>query len=252
MKEKMKSSEEDLKRRGRLSDKEYLLISTTIEKNIVAYLDSEEGYLRSAALRFIKIRKDETFLPRLYAMLSQENPIYTRIELGDCLLEFGEQVLENIMPLLGRIGNNQHKEIGNYDLGKKSFPLPRDVVGRIAIRFGPIVFKYLDTAFIERDVSVLSEAIDIIGHVTYAYKDYSMENKLIEEYSKVNNLLIEWKLIKAFQSFNSEEVIGKLETIICDERKDIILRREAERSLLRIKERNPRIALSVLCTRTDM
>jgi hypothetical protein len=236
----MKSSEENLKRRGRLSDKDYQLISTTIEKNIESYLGSEEAYLRTAAIRYIKLKKDGSFLPKLYEMLKQESILYTKIELCECLAEFGDRVIESLVPLLGKIGDNQHKEMGNYDLEKKSYPLPRDIVARILIRIGPSTFPYLKRVFLEKNTPALSEAIDVIGHVTFNHKDYSMEKLLLDEYANNKDRLIEWKLIRAFQSYCSEPVVQILETAANNKTTDIIIRNEAARSLSRVKERGPK------------
>jgi hypothetical protein len=238
----VKSSVENLKRRGKLSDKDYQLISNSIEKNISLYLNSPEAYLRTSALRYIKLHKDDSFLPKLYEMIKYENVLYTKIELCDCLVFFGEQTIKELVPLLGKVGTNQHKEIGNYDLEKKSYPLPRDIVGRILIRMGPVVFKYLKDIFERGDLSETSEAIDVIGHISFNYNDETMEDRLMDEYHKNKNSLIRWKLIRAFQSFSSKRVIQILENIERDGSEDLIIRKEAERSLKRITERNPVIS----------
>jgi hypothetical protein len=82
---------------------------------------------------------------------------------------------------LGTIGKNRHNKIEIIDIHKKSYPLPRDIVGRILIRIGPQVFPELKRITLEdKNINQTMEAIDVIGHITWNYKNYEMENILTE------------------------------------------------------------------------
>jgi hypothetical protein len=154
------------------------------------------------------------------------------------LKEYGEKSIPYLIPLLGTIGNNQHKKIEIIDMGKKSYPCPRDVVAMILIRIGPKVFQELQRILIEdKNKNQIHEAIDIIGHITWNFKDYSMEKVLLEYYNKhKENEFIRWKITRAFQSFNSIEIKNILENIIKTDINKIIME-EANRSINRIENR---------------
>jgi hypothetical protein len=170
-------------------------------------------------------------------LLKTEKKLYTRIALCECLAAFGEHSLEALVPLIGRIGHNQHKCVANVDLGKKSYPLPRDIVARIIIRMGPMALPRLEKAMDVDDNPVLSEIIDIIGHIAYHAGDYRLEDRLVSLYDRNRDELIAWKLIRAFGAFPSETAQTILEGVLNDTAQQAELRIEAQRSLSRLRQR---------------
>jgi hypothetical protein len=138
-------------------------------------------------------------------MLKSNEKLYTKLELQNSLKNYGEKSIPYLIPLLGTIGNNQHRKMEIIDINKKSYPCPRDIVGMILIRIGPKVLKKKKKLLIEDKNPVqIHEAIDIIGHITWNYKDYSMEEELLDYYNRhKDNEFIKWKISRAFQSFNS-------------------------------------------------
>ena len=233
----MKSSTADLESRGYISQMDFEKCIFHDSQDIYHHL-TQAGSIRTAAVRRIRADKDPQFIPKLVELLRHEKKLYTKIELCECLAEFGLVALDELIPYLGKIGNNQHKVIGNYDLQKKSYPLPRDIVARIIIRMGPNAFPQLKHVLDSKDHGAISEAIDAVGHISVNYRDYSMEKICIRLYHARLSSLIEWKLIRAFQAFGSDEVIHILRKICEDHDMDIIMRNEAQRSLLRIGQKD--------------
>ena len=83
----------------------------------------------------------------------------------------------------------------------------------------------------------INEALDIIGHITWNFKDYSMEKTLLDYYNKhITNEFLQWKIIRAFQSFNSKEINKILKNIV-EKHKNKIIVEEAKRSMNRIESR---------------
>ena len=71
-------------------------------------------------------------------------------------------------------------------------------------------------------------------HYTWNYKDYSMEKFLIEYYFEhENDEFIKWKIIRAFQSFNSIRMKNILEKIIMESKNKTMVE-EAKRSINRM------------------
>ena len=50
-------------------------------------------------------------MPLFCELIKKEKTLYTKIELQKALVKYGEKSILHLIPLLGTIGNNQHKEI---------------------------------------------------------------------------------------------------------------------------------------------
>lgn len=232
----MKSTPSQLESRGYLSDEDFRNYSD--RKDIDNLIKSRFPIERTAGVRLIALNGEKRYLEVLCSLLAAEKKLYTKIEICDSLVKYGEDAVPYLFPLLGRIGSNRHKEIANIDLNKKSYPLPRDIAARVLVRIGPAVLKAieaLDPAGQEIDIS---ELIDVIGHITFYSRDYRCEKMLLKLYSEnQENEIIKWKIIRAFQSFNSGDVTRILKDVANGSESEI-LAREGERSLNRIKERS--------------
>jgi hypothetical protein len=80
----------------------------------------------------------------LYALLENEKKLYTKIALSEAIAEYGVLSLKYLIPLLGKIGKNQHKKVALVDINKKSYLLPRDIAARIIIRIGKPALPFLE------------------------------------------------------------------------------------------------------------
>lgn len=234
---KMKSSPSELKNRGYLTASEYKTLHDSTLLNIRECLTDKQAFIRTAAIRKIAKDRNYDYIDDLCILLQSEKKLYTKIEICNCLIELKEKSLTKLLPLIGKIGKNQHTKICSIDLKKQSYPLPRDIVARTIIRMGPEVFVHLETVLDNQNESVLSEVIDIIGHITFQSEDFHFETKLLSLYKTNPSILIQWKLIRSFQAFNSNAVTELLQSISKDSNLDNILRKEAERSYNRIEKR---------------
>ena len=123
---------------------------------------------------------------------------------------------------------------------KKSFPLPRDIAARILIRIGAPALPYLEKVLSEGSIEQKFEAVDAIGHIAFTSRNLRSEQALwrLLDASK-HETLLQWKIIRAFQSFDSDNV----QTFLNDTAKthsDPVFRAEAKRSLSRIRKLSQR------------
>lgn len=233
----MKSTNDQLKNRGYLTDQEFAEKCYSSE-NIDLLLQSSKPYERTAAVKLIKQTGETEWIHVLCDKLVTEKKLYVKIEICDCLASFGVDAVPFLLPLLGKIGSNQHKRAANVDLNKQPFPLPRDIAARILIRIGPVVFRQLEPILVSGEFCQKLEAVDVVGHVTWNHFDFSMEKTLTDIYRSTTEELMTWKLLRAFQSFKSESITNILKSVI-EKSDNQILVKEAARSLQRITARFP-------------
>ena len=212
----MKSTKTQLHSRGFVFEEDIEPYKDYRENELLDLLYDKDAFKRTISVRLLSKKPKEKYIPVFCEMLKSGEKLYTKLELQSTLKEYGEKALPYLVPLLGTIGNNQHKKIEIVDIKKKSYPCPRDIVAMILIRIGPTVFPELDKLLKEDKERIqINEAIDVIGHITWNFHDYSMGKTLLEYYAKhKNDEFIQWKIIRAFQSFNSEEMIKILKDII--------------------------------------
>ena len=233
-----KSTNEQLKNRGFAFDEDILLYQNYTEKELLKLLQDKNAYKRTISIRILSQNPKDEYIPLFCEMLKSKEKLYTKLELQNSLKNYGEISIPYLIPLLGTIGNNQHKKIEIIDINKKSYPCPRDIVAMILIRIGAKVFPALNKILTEdKNANQIHEAIDIIGHITWNFKDYSMEKALLEYYQKhKDNEFIRWKITRAFQSFNSKEIKNILDDLIKTDNNRVIVE-EAKRSINRIGNR---------------
>ena len=231
----MKSTNDQLRNRGFVFDGDIILYKNYAENELLELLNDKEAYKRTIAIKLLSNYNNENYIKIFCEKLKTEKKLYTKIELCNVLEKYNEKAIPYLIPLLGTIGNNQHKKMEIVDINKKSYPLPRDIAGRILIRIGPKIFSELKKVILEnKNTDQIMESIDVIGHITWNYRNYEMANVLVEYYNKIRgNEFIEWKIIRAFQSFNSKEIKTILEKIIKTHKNKIIIE-EAKRSIKRI------------------
>jgi hypothetical protein len=123
----MKSTKEQLTNRGFLPDNMPNECEHYTNIHLMEMLKSNDAQQRSIAARVIGLKKDPALIEALCDALKTETALYTKIELQNSLAEFGALSVSHLIELLGCIGSNQHKKINNDDLGKKTYPLARDL-----------------------------------------------------------------------------------------------------------------------------
>jgi hypothetical protein len=234
----MKSTTEQLKSRGFAFAEDIVPYENYTENELLKLLQDKNAYKRTISIKLLSKNLKEKYIPLFCEMLKTEKKLYTKIELCITLGKYGEKSIPYLISLLGTIGNNQHKKIEIVDINKKSYPYPRDIAGRTLIGLGPIVFPELKKIIMEnKNLTQIAESIEVIGHITWNYKNYEMEKTLLDYFHQNRgNEFLEWKLVRAFQSFNSIEIKTILKDIIANHKNKVIAE-EAKRSIKRIEDR---------------
>jgi len=236
----MKSTKKQLETRGFINDDEvtkYRMNDTLSLSNMLNFGNPKE---RSIAARLLGDKKDYKAVEKLCNALKKEKALYTKIEIQNALVKSDILAIPFLINHLGVIGKNQHKKINNDDLNKRTYPLARDIAARVLCQIGHKALPSLKEVIKSGGYNQRLEAIDAIGYITYHYDDEACEEDLMELYrSKDCDDLMQWKIIKAMQSFKSERMQTELKEII-EKGNDEILIKEAKRSMDRIEERKVR------------
>ena len=233
----MKSSSSQLEQRGYLTDEECVSYAACSDEKLSVLLENGEARERTAAARILSAQGNPAHIPLLCRALEKEKKLYTRLALCEGLASYGKDAVPHLIALLGRIGSNQHRFPARCDLGKKSFPLPRDLAARIIVRIGEPALPAIEKTLREGDRQQICEAIDAAGHIAFYSGNAGSGEILVEMYRKyAGDDLVEWKIIRALQSYHSEDVIALLRGVAQNSASEL-MREEAERSLERIRER---------------
>ena len=231
----MKSTEKQLKNRGYFSSKIESEFAEKTFDELIELLNSESAVERTVSARLIAKTKNPKSIPFLCLVLEKEKNIYTKIEICNSLVSYGKSALPELVKLIGKIGNNQHKHIPKSEFKKNSYPLPRDIVTRIIIRIGKDALPLLKKNLKSNNTIIISETIDAIGYICFYNRQEEMLLNLIncyEDYSR--NELIKWKIIRALSAFTeSEKFLNKEYGLIKSDR----LKQEITRSKKLIKLR---------------
>jgi hypothetical protein len=222
---------------GEVSEKEIKEFSNYTDNELIELLKSSKPIERTCAAKILGDRKSEVAIDALCQALMIEKSLYSKIAISEALGQVGIKALPSLIKLLGKIGNNQHKNISEKAFEKKSYPLPRDIVARTITKIGESALVILIESAPGLHKESLSEAIDAIGFISYYSKNiwaWDVLKKLFEVYKTDD--LISWKLIRAMQAFPSKETIEILEYQKINHSK-IAIRKEAERSIAQIQTR---------------
>lgn len=220
----MKSTLEQLKKRGFVPKEERRLINSIEERN--QKLNSKEAYDRSQAIYMLDPKEDFEILIH---SLMKEKALYTKLSIMDKLESGDESVLKRLVIYLGKIGDNQLKEI-EPSSKKISYPLPRDIVARIMGHMNP---SFLPLLMNEVNESCSIEILDAIGFIAFYGMglDDESTNFFIRFYQN-KPLFWKWRIITVLSSSKSEKATQFLKGIEYD-----VLNREAARSLMLIQRR---------------
>ena len=237
----MKSSINELKSRG-FVDKSQINhdVSVPSLKNLLA---SETPEKRTLAAIIIQEKNISCLIPDLILSLKIEKKLYSKIAISEALISFKEKSIENLIPLIGQIGNNQHKKLPTKLFSKDNYPLPRDIIARILSQMSVDVIPILLNEAYKMPRDQLLEAIDVMGNISYYSKNSESLNLLFNLFEKNrNDKLMIWKIIRAFSAFSDTKIIKELEKVSVDSKIEQHLW-EAKRSLRLINKRNKNKAI---------
>jgi hypothetical protein len=238
----MKSSRDDLKKRGYIEDIDTYGYSHLSYKELCALIHSQKAYERTIAVRLLgsnalfETGADDILL----GLLVKEKSLYTKIEICSALENCGTRTAKKMMELLGKIGNNQYSSLPQRVSKKSSYPLPRDIIARILgkmkIEVLPVMLDFPPIG----GVPAIREIIDAIGYMCF-YNDIADEKLAAEKLKECFEIyqwdaVIRWKVVTAFSSFHHEEAICWLEGVKAND-KEALVREEAKRSLGLVKRR---------------
>ena len=233
----MKSTEEQLQKRGYLTNEtEQLFEAASFAELLVWLNDSTPTKCTAAARRLGKILNPESIEP-LCVALEKEKTLYCKLEICNTLILFGKDVVPHLVQRLGKVDNKQYKAPPKKKFGKKNYPLPHDIFARTLMRIGTDALPELCSVLQSGDTIKISEAIDAIGYICFydTQKHQDVASLLQQCYQKyADNDLIKWKLIRAMSAFS--ELLPFLEQQ-CTRLKSNELKQEAERSIGIIKSR---------------
>lgn len=244
----MKSTIEELKKRGFVEDSELESYRRLPEAELLSLMDSGEAWQRTIAFRILFFssfftREEEIRL--LLEKLISEKALYTKIEICK-ILEKGNATTAAIMyEYLDKIGTNQHLVIPEIKgvSKKKSYPLPRDIIARSFGRMDTSVFSiWLSRLNMATDNErIISQALDGLGYMAFynpevaISRNFKALSKTYDTYRKSD--LIVWKLAMCCAAFPLSES-KELLYLIQKESVHPTIQAEAERSMRLILKRN--------------
>lgn len=237
----MRSSDIQLRNRGYIYAEDTYDYTDFSKTELLELLKSKEAYKRTIAVNLLsnKYELDNDMINLFCSMLLQEKKLYTKIELCNALLKASVDSAKTMVNYWGFIGNNQYKELPDKEFNKKSYPLPRDIIARTLAHMGVDVLPELTKILKTDNINAIREVIDSIGVICFYSNTHneSVLNDLMVCFDKyIENDIVRWKIVRAFEGFNNKVVIDILNNIMESDSKEII-RKEAKRSLGIIKSR---------------
>ena len=107
----MKSTDEQLKARGFAFKEDIEFYKDYKENDLLELLKDKDAYKRTISIILLSQNLNEKYLPLFCELLEKEKKLYTKLELQKVLAKYGEKSIPYLIPLLGTIGNNQHKRV---------------------------------------------------------------------------------------------------------------------------------------------
>jgi hypothetical protein len=229
-----RNKENNRKNRGEVSEMELNEFTKLSDNELIPLLKSPNPTERTCSAKILGIRKSKKAIDALCQALKVEKKLYSKIAISEALGHIGISALPQLIMLLGKIGDNQHKSLPDKAFEKQSYPLPLDIAARTITKMGENALDMIIQAIPNIEVECLSEAIDAIGFISYysgnqtAFETIKM---LIHQFHEHD--LILWKLIRALQAFPNNESIEILESYKQTHSQKAI-REEAKRSIYQI------------------
>ncbi|MGL4382848.1 MAG: hypothetical protein ACRCTA_03930 [Bacilli bacterium] len=229
----MKSDIHSLETRGWIEDNKVNPFTSLADKELLdIFIHSKIALERSYAVVRVHDLSNEMTI-EILRCLAVEKALYTKIYMCEKLQSGNAETALLMIPYLGKIGMNQHKEVPRIPSKKSSYPLARDIIARALSKMDEHVISTLSEALeqLNNNEEQLSELIDAIGYIAF-YTTRINKDKvykyIIESMKKhSDNNLITWKFLTCLSAF--PQALGVLE-YYCDNAEINILRLEAQRS----------------------
>ena len=232
----MKSSEETLRKRGMAFEEERRLCEGATQSTLLDLVRHGTPSQKSAACECIDIN-DKDAAKLILDHLCQEQHLYTRIALCECLERGNQECAQEMCEYLGKIGSNQHKVLPEKVSLKKSYPLPRDLIARSLGKMEPSIFPVL-LRELDRDLCEVRELIDAIGFMVFYNQELVSDDvaqRLIKLLKDTTDDVLMWKILLCFSAFPLPQVHKILQDYA---KQDGVIALEAMRSLRILKQRS--------------
>lgn len=239
----MKSSKEDLKRRGFIDIEDITKFQQWTNEELIKLINSPKPTERSVAVNLLSKQnciKNLEFVKIILERLCVEKCLYTKIEICTALEKGCVETAKQMIKYLGFIGKNQHLCLPNRVSKKNSYPLPRDIIARSLGRMDYTILPVLLEVLNSNEEGKISEVIDAIGFMLYYNQDYNNEDSFqaiintMNHYSE-NNIIV-WKCVSCLSSFWTQDSIDVLNGVL-DRNVNDMIKDEARRSLRIIGEK---------------
>jgi hypothetical protein len=233
----LKSSQENLQKRGMASKLEIEELSVLSQIQLIELLHSNQAVTRTASAYNLYSEQEEV-TEELLKQLQIETCLYTKIAICESLEKGNIKTARQMVEYLGKIGDNRHKELPDTVSKKKSYPMPRDIIARSLGKMDVTVFPVLNEVLNSKDIIKISDALDAIGYMVFYHPQLAtLQNAdailyLAESYTW--NRLIPWKAMMCLSAFGLKE---SKECLLRFSNDNTIIGMEARRSLRIMDER---------------
>lgn len=240
------------KKRGEIDESDlegYLRFS---KFQLIEMLKSHEAQKRTIAATILGNNQVNDAIEPLCQALLIENALYSRIAISEALGKMGQAAVIPVSDLLGKIGNNQEKELPVKYFNKKSFPLLRDLAGRTLVKIGkPAINHLIELLCTENDIFIKQQIIDALGGITAKTGDFRslkyfiyLFDMCIDNPQNMDKITF-WKIIRALSAFKgSKEAADKL-LLVLEMFSEPSLIWESARSLGQIQVKSSKIMNSL-------
>lgn len=232
----MKSTDEQMKTRGFVVETEQLSAQFDKQRTI-AELTSSSACQRTLAARALGQRwpKDQAAVQGLCQQLIREKKLYSKIEICQALSKGGGEAVQQLLPLLGTIGNNQLRELHQCQSSKKkSYPLARDIVARILAQMPAVYFEQQLEGLKHVTAVQGQELLDSLGYHLFYHPELATDEVYQTLYAYAvtyqSEAVVGWKFLTVCSGFSNQQCGIFLTSQLTHEA--VLYRQEAQRSLL--------------------
>lgn len=235
----MNSSYDQLKERGYFKESDLEKYLNLSEDELFILTKSEIPQKRAIAISLLQEKNTlNTYTSYFLELLKVEKKLYVKLELTKALEKGDIQTAKSMIIYLNKIPNNQYKTLPNKVSKKKTYLIPRDLIGRTLSKMDIVIFPLVLELLSSKNLGILSESIDIFGFMIFHNQELATQinfNLLVNLFEKYkSNELITWKIIMAFAAFRIPENISFLNSI--GDFNNDILNLELKRSLFLINK----------------
>lgn len=210
----IKSSEQNLQKRGYVSREQANEYDGASINTLLTMLHEKDPCKRTIAAKNL-IKLSDEVVEELLKQLAKERCLYTKIAICETLEQGDLSTADKMCTYLGVIGKNQYKELPDKVSGKKSYPLPRDIIARSLGKMDSSVFPALYSVLMTQDIVKIREVLDALGFMVFYHKELANEENQNIIYSTMQKYrhddIIVWKCILCLSAFPSEETKKILE-----------------------------------------